>query len=158
MTRASLAYAASQTHFLYYPTGFVCEQVLATVLLLKISFAIPVWYLVHPTGTRATHITAIGLKPLCLEEALPIQETVENMHAKEVPFEKLMFTTKKIKRRGKKMENPTTQRESPVCAICDVIEHPTHIFQKLDELKPLLSSEVDIPTPRSLMGTILIIS
>lgn len=40
------------------------------------------------------------------------------------------------------------QRESPGCAICDVVRHPTHICRELDELKQL-SSEADIVTPCS---------
>ena len=47
------------------------------------------------------------------------------------------------------METPAIQRESLVCAICDVIGHPTHIYPELDELKPLLGSETYIVMPRS---------
>ena len=41
------------------------------------------------------------------------------------------------------------QWESPGCAICDVVGHPTHIYLEMDELKSLLSSEADIATPHS---------
>ena len=87
--------------------------------------------------------------PLSLKESPPIQEIVENTPAKEITIEKPMFTTKKTERRGKKVETPTTQRESPNCAICNVVGHPTHIYPELDELKLLLSSKVDIATPHS---------
>ena len=51
--------------------------------------------------------------------------------------------------RGKRVETPAIQWESPSCAICDVVGHPTHIFPELDELKPLLNSKADITTPCS---------
>lgn len=47
------------------------------------------------------------------------------------------------------MVTPAIQGESPVCAICNVIGHPTHICPELDELKPLLGSETEIMMPRS---------
>ena len=61
----------------------------------------------------------------------------------------MVTTARKIEKRGKEMVTPTIQRESPVCAVCDIIGHPTHICLELDELKPLLGSEKDITTPRS---------
>ena len=68
---------------------------------------------------------------------------MENIPAKEITIEKLMIM------RGKGMETPATQWESLGCAICDVVDHPTHIFPDLDDLKLLLSSKVDIVTPHS---------
>ena len=47
------------------------------------------------------------------------------------------------------MVTPAIQTESSVCAICDVVGHPTHICPELDELKPLLGSEIDILMPCS---------
>ena len=119
------------------------------MVLPNVSFAIPVWYLVPPTGKGATHITAIGLKPLSPKENPPIQEIVENILAKENPIAKPMITAKKTER-GKMVETPAIQQESPGCAICDVVSHPTHIFPEMDELKPLLGSEAKIATPQSL--------
>ena len=60
-----------------------------------------------------------------------------------------MVTAKKIDKKGKKLETPAIQQESPIWAICDVIGPFTHIFLELDELKPFLRSEADIATPRS---------
>lgn len=60
-----------------------------------------------------------------------------------------MVTTTKPERRGKKVETPTMQQESPCCAICDIVGHPNHICPELDELEALLSSEVDIAAPSS---------
>ena len=76
----------------------------------NINFSIPVWYLIPPTRIGATHITATGLKPLSPEEAPPIQETVENIPAKENPIAKSMISAKKTKR-GKRMETPAIQQE-----------------------------------------------
>ena len=116
------------------------------MVLPNVSFAISVWYLVPPTLIGVTHITSIGLIPINPELALVVQETVANIPVKEIPIAKPMITTKKTNKRGKKVESPTTQWEIP---ICDVVGHPTHICLELDELKSLLSSEVDIVTPRS---------
>ena len=74
---------------------------------------------------------------------------VETAPTKEVPIAKLMIMTKKTAKRGKNMVSPTIQRESLVCAICEVIGHPTHICLEMDELKPLLGSEADVSTPHS---------
>ena len=76
----------------------------------------------------ATNVIAIGLKSLSPEEAPPIQETVETTPAKEIPIEKLVMMAKKTKKRGNMMVILAIQWESPVCAICDVIGHPTHIY------------------------------
>ena len=88
----SLAYATSQTPFLYPPTGFVSQQVLATLVLPNISLEIIAWYLIPPMGTGATHIISIGLKPLSPEEAPPIQETVKTIPAKEISIAKPAIT------------------------------------------------------------------
>ena len=47
--------------------------------------------------------------------------------------------TKKTNKKGKKIENPNIPRALQPCALCDIVGHPTNIFPKLDELKPLLS-------------------
>ena len=146
-TVASLVYATSQNPFLYSPPSFTSLQVLETLVLPNISLAFLVCYLVPPLGTLVTNITVFGLKPPGPEEPQPTQETVETTPAKEVPIAKPVIMVKKTANRGKNMVTLAIQRESPVCAICDVIGHPTHICQELDELKPLLGSEVDISTP-----------
>ena len=73
---------------------------------------------------------------------------VETTPTKEISIVKPVITAKKTERRGKNMETLAIQKESPVCAICNVIGHPTHIFPELDKLKPLLGSEAGITTPR----------
>ena len=74
---------------------------------------------------------------------------VKTTLVKQIPIAKLVIMTNKTEKRGKKLETPTIQRDSPICAICDVIGHPTHIFLELDDLKPLLGSNADIAMPRS---------
>ena len=118
-------------------------------MLPNIFLAFLVWYLVPPSKTGATNVTFIGVKPISPEEPQPTQGTVETAPAKEFPIVKPVIKAKKTANRGKKMVNPAIQRESPVCSICDVIGHPTHICLELDKLKPLLGSKADISMPRS---------
>ena len=90
-----LPYIIWKTPFLYPPLGFVSKQVLATITLPHMAFAIPVWYLVPLAMLGSPGITSIGITPITPQEVTVVNET---------PIATPITTTKKINKKRIKLK------------------------------------------------------